>query len=318
MTDQKNGISWTDQTWNPIVGCTKVSAGCLNCWAERMARLHYHADFPNGWDGHVKLFPERLEQPLHWRKPRKIAVGLMGDWTLAPIDFIEKLFRVMISASRHTFQLLTKRADKQEHLVVCAMNRIFGSHWRMPDNIWLGVSVEGQATADERITLLLRTPAAVRFVSAEPLLGEISLEDYDKDLGFPYMGRDYLRVSVNPLTEEIEKPRIDWVIVGGESGPGARPMHPDWVRSLQDQCQAASVPFHFKQWGEWAPCMDDIDCDGGCKRISIAGVEVGYNIGLWRATDFCMRRVGKKAAGHFLDGHEWLEFPSCGKWEKRG
>jgi protein gp37 len=306
-----NKISWTDQTWNPIVGCSKVSDGCQNCWSERAARLHYHDDFPNGWDGHVKLFPERLEQPLHWRKPRKIAVGLMGDWCHEdiPCSFQEQIFRTAISAPQHIFQFLTKRPLIMSQLVPPMMNRICGPHWIMPKNIWLGVSVENQKTADERIPLLLQTPAAVRFVSAEPLLGSIKLTrhhawcpTHDYEGGFC--------TGACP-----DRRYLDWLIIGGESGPGARPMHPEWPRYLNDQCQSVGIPIHFKQWGEWAPLgwqhemprkMDAwIWCDGTFHIVD------GHEMPSDMRGAFLMRRVGKKAAGRLLDDKEWLQFPEA-------
>lgn len=272
MSDQKHGISWTDQTWNPIVGCTKVSAGCQNCWAERMAKLHYHADFPNGWDGHVKLFPERLEQPLHWRKPRKIAVGLMGDLfhNEVPIHFQENVFRTAIYASQHVFQFLTKRADIMAWRIPIIMNRIYGSpeNWRMPDNVWLGISVEDQKTADERIPLLLQTPAVVRFVSAEPLLGPIDIRFRDPgrkpmakataiacpkcegSMSMPVPGGGAAcGVCFNSPGGQGYFPPLDWVIAGCEAINGRLGRHADvdLFRSLRDQCVSAQVPFHLKQ-----------------------------------------------------------------------
>jgi protein gp37 len=290
-TQSKNGISWTDITFNPIVGCSKISDGCTHCWAERQARLHYHDEYPQGWDGHVRLFYERLEQPLHWWKPRKIAVGLMGDLFHDRVlsDFIYEIWYVMRDTPQHTYQILTKRPLR--------MLEWFKRQGYAPlPNVWIGVSVEDQATADERIPLLLQTPAAIKFISCEPLLGPI---DFRKVSGFNRIGLDL---------------RNWWVIVGGESGPGARPMHPDWVRSLRDQCVAASVPFHFKQWGEWAVKSEYVNS----KDFGVLAMDgewfpstTGWN---GRPIDpdtgeAYMIRVGKKAAGHLLDGKEWLQFP---------
>lgn len=286
MSDQKKkkGISWTDETWNPIIGCTKVSFGCDNCWAERMARLHYHADFPNGWDGHVKLFPERLEQPLRWRRPRKIAVGLMGDLFHEDVhySYIRLIFACAMACPQHTFQVLTKRPRRMLDFFNSNSVSVLPVQWPLP-NVWLGVSVENQQTADERIPLLLHTPAAVRFVSAEPLLGPIDLR--------------YSAFNGSDSIQSLEG--LHWVIVGGESGPWARPTHPDWVRSLRDQCVAAGVPFHFKQWGEycWPEQMTEDVWRMVDAQVNLAGIpEEAY-------------RVGKKAAGRMLDGKEWLEFP---------
>lgn len=317
-----NGISWTDQTWNPIVGCSHVSAGCDHCWAERMAKLHYHSKFPNGWSKHGPIsFPERLEQPLHWRKPRRIAVALMGDLfhDAVPDEFIDKVFTMMAFCRRHTFQLLTKRPDRMHayflndrpgHIDYTAgqlMSQDFGymvgsfkclrqpnvaggiEGWPLP-NVWLGVSCENQAAAAERIPLLLQTPAAVRFVSCEPLLGPINLDGDDaEDIHALGCGGDCDCA-----------PKLDWVIVGGETGPGARPMHPDWARSLRDQCRAAGVPFHFKQWGEWRMFPRGSDCllQGNIQSAS-------QDDSLW------FKRLGKKSSGRLLDGREWLEFPEA-------
>jgi len=317
-----SGISWTDQTWNPIVGCTKVSSGCQNCWAERMAKLHYHGDFPNGWDGHVKLFPERLEQPLHWRKPRRIAVGLMGDLfhDSVPDEFIENVFWQIGLAKQITFQVLTKRPERMQRFLsafyryaadqaIVAQTRSdwYGVRYENPpvmpfENLWIGVSVEDQKTADERIPLLLQTPAAVRFVSLEPLLGPVDLRNIAPHDDF--------------WTDSVDTPdpsrKLSWVICGGESGPGARPMHPDWVRSLRDQCVSAGVAFHFKQFGEWVPHGQGVRSERRTWGVIMPdGIfnschEIGHEIGHGGA---CVHLVGKKSAGHLLDGKEWMQFP---------
>ena len=302
-------ISWTDATWNPVVGCTKVSAGCDNCYAIRTA--HRMAANPNPlvsqayagteaggeWTGNVNLLANRLDQPLRWRKPRMIFVNAQSDLFHkdVPDEFIARVFAVMALTPRHTYQVLTKRHGRMRSLlrsdnfrpaVEDAMRGVVAAHrterawhkaWPLP-NLWLGVSVEDQATADLRIPALLDTPAAVRWVSAEPLLGPVDLR---------------LTVAVNEdcrgcsgLLSPAHEPGnhwapgewhgVDWVVVGGESGPGARPMHPDWARTLRDQCQATGVAFHFKQWGEHGP-------DG--------------------------RRVGRRAAGDLLDGRQHHEWP---------
>lgn len=252
MSD-KTGIEWTDATWNPVTGCTKVSAGCDNCYAETIAhRFTGSKAYPNGFQ--VTLRPERLDQPLRWKRPRRIFVNSMSDLFHddVPTDFIAKVFAIMALAPKHTFQILTKRHARMRSVLSSDYFRteVYGHaawwadhlnltlpqpHWPLP-NVWLGVSTESQQWADIRIPALLATPAAVRFISAEPLLGPIEADRYLIDLpededGAPYLGG------------------IDWVIVGGESGPGARPMHPEWARSLRNQCTAAGVPFLFKQAG---------------------------------------------------------------------
>ncbi len=244
------GIEWTDETWNPVVGCTRVSPGCQHCYAERMAkRLSKNPSTPqyagtvddNGrWTGQVNLVESALLKPLSWRKPRMVFVNSMSDLfhESVPDEYIDKVFAVMAQAHHHTYQVLTKRPERitewaaGAHLRMTRCFRNFHDYtesvgpWPLP-NVWLGTSAENQATLDERLPHLLATPAAVRFLSLEPLLGPIDVR-----------GR---------------LDGIDWVIVGGESGPGAQPMHPDWVRSIRDACVEAEVAFFFKQWGEWLP-----------------------------------------------------------------
>lgn len=225
-------IEWTDRTLELVSGCTKVSTGCKNCYAERLANGRLRRFYPDGFSV-VRTHPDRLEQPLHWQKPRRVFVCSRSDLfhKAVPDKFIGQAFEVMAQASRHTFQVLTKRPQrmlaflKGEHAVVaCKGERWYWGPDFFADNIWLGVSVENQEAADERIPLLLDTPAAVRFVSAEPLLEPLILKDIDWHLR-----------------------ELDWVIVGAESGLGARPMDEDWVRSIRDQCVRAKVPFFYKQ-----------------------------------------------------------------------
>ncbi|MCZ7556104.1 MAG: phage Gp37/Gp68 family protein [Bacteroidia bacterium] len=211
----KSSIEWTESTWNPVTGCSKISTGCKHCYAERMAkRLHAmgQANYRNGFE--VTLHRHALELPLRLRKPQVIFVNSMSDLFHedVPPDFILDVFDVMARASQHTFQVLTKRADRLRD--ICDV-----LPW--PENVWMGVSVE-TALYKNRIDALRNVPAAVRFISLEPLLG---------DLG------------------SLDLHRIDWVIVGGESGPGARPMNEEWVLNIKAQCEAQQVPFFFKQWG---------------------------------------------------------------------
>lgn len=275
----KTKIEWATDVWNPVTGCTKVSQGCKHCYAERFAR-RMGKDFSQ-----VELHPERMAAPLHWKKPRRVFVNSMSDLfhERVPDEFIWDILRVAIEAKHHTFLILTKRAER--------MLAFFGrTYWRLsrPDNIWFGVSVEDQRTADERIPLLLKTPVAKRFISAEPLLGAIDL-------------RQYLPLLVDTLDGPKNligyPPMLDWVIVGGESGPGARPMHPDWARSIRDQCQAVGVPFFFKQWGEWT---------AEYPQISMANRASTFQQGS------SFYRVGKRLAGRLLDGVEWSAFPPMG------
>lgn len=211
----RSAIEWTESTWNPLTGCTKVSPGCANCYAERMAkRLQAmgQANYRNGFA--LTMHEQALELPLRWRKPQVIFVNSMSDLFHrdVPLEYIRRVFDVMQRASWHQFQVLTKRAERLEEL---------SPELPWPRNVWMGVSVEN-ADYTWRIDHLRRTGAAVKFLSVEPLLGSLG---------------------------HLDLAGIDWVIVGGESGPGARPLMDEWVIEVRDQCQAAGVPFFFKQWG---------------------------------------------------------------------
>ena len=346
----KTKIQWTDATWNPLRGCARVSDGCRNCYAESVAhrfsgpRMPYEGltrivnSHPT-WTGEVRMIPELLDQPLRWKRPRRIFVNSMSDLfhEKVPDHFIDRVFGAMWAChvcaggqSKHVFQILTKRAkrmrdylrqNRREHWARAAINLagkydpdgIFddianaqGSHPR----VWLGVSVENQATADERIPLLLDTPAAVRWISAEPLLGEINLypssylpcQNYEHVIMDPETGGfeccsqcDYTGIS-----EEIG---IDWIVAGGESGPHARPTHPEWLRSLRDQCKAAGVRFFFKQWGEWIPGSQTSDT--GNQTALVGACQHGHR---WENGAHSWR-IGKKAAGRLLDGVLHDEYP---------
>ncbi len=273
----KSKIEWTDATWNPVTGCTKVSEGCRNCYIERTPVFRMHGrKFQHGTTG-VQLHPGRLDQPLRWKAPRRIFVNSLSDLFHedVPDEFIAAVFGVMAACASHTFQILTKRPERMRtwfrwveskrgdltvalvkkggawpkvdeysaESVLCAycardvlepVSRIKWAPWPLP-NVWLGVSIEDQATADERIPLLLQTPAAKRFISAEPLLVPIDFR----------MGGS----SVPDYAPHRPLPQIDWLIVGGESGPGSRPCNISWIRSIRDQCKAADVRCFIKQLG---------------------------------------------------------------------
>ncbi len=361
----KSAIEWTDDVWNPVVGCSIVSPGCTNCYAMRMAaRLdrmgveHYRGlTQPSKagpvWTGKVALAPESvLLAPMRWRAPRKVFVNSMGDLfhESVPDEWIDRIFAVMALAPRHTFQVLTKRskrmrtwcADSRTAFRVArrivdfrlateraAVEAVAADRWPvkplgddpdMPDNItlhrwplpnvWLGVSAEDQTRADERVPDLLATPAALRFVSAEPLLGAI---DFFKIMArwqdaTPYSQRQHIGLG---------RQLIDWVIVGGESGPRARPMHPDWARGIRDQCKRAGTAFFFKQWGAWAPFIDRDNDDLDWRRdYSVANTQDDFQIlNLAGGTGFhgervhLMKRAGKTANGRLLDGREWNDWP---------
>ena len=337
MSD-KTKIEWTDATWNPVTGCTKVSQGCKHCYAERdWSRLVHMPAFAGRSFTDVACHPERLGQPLHWEKPRRIFVNSMSDLfhEAVPNSFIDQVFAVMAQAPRHLFQVLTKRPERMRSYLSDAHRLERWSDARIPlvsmewgdyplPNVWLGVSVEDQATADERITLLLDTPAAVRWISAEPLLGPVDLqrlaysEDTGEDFG-GWPGFDAVGLWGNGLTGEwssaercgivmrgfeisFRTPKLDWVVVGGESGPNARPMHPDWARCLRDQCAAAGVPFLFKQWGEWSPGYLEHGNDLTYEQIVDAKQHE------W-PEGHCAFRVGKRSAGRMLDGVQHDGYP---------
>ncbi|MEW6210617.1 MAG: phage Gp37/Gp68 family protein [Acidobacteriota bacterium] len=265
----KSKIEWTDASWNPIRGCSRVSEGCRNCYAERVAaRFSGEGQpyeglaemTPSGprWTGEVRLIEEHLEDPLRWKKPRRIFVNSMSDLFHEKLSITHQtdVFEVMAKCPQHTFQVLTKRAD----LMMSRMGQIgVGIAYRLGKqsepgfwplrNVWLGVSVENQKTADERIPFLLRTRAAVRFISAEPLLGPIDLKSF--------LIGNFARKMIErfpdaaPLPQHLQ-PRyapLDWIIVGGESGPGARECNLRWIESIVSQGSAAQVPVFVKQLG---------------------------------------------------------------------
>ncbi len=240
MSDNSS-IEWTEATWNPVTGCTKVSPGCAHCYAETFAErfrgVRGHP-YERGFD--LQLRPERLNQPLEWKRARLIFVNSMSDLFHpdVPFEFIQKVFDTMVHANWHTFQVLTKRSERLAELA---------SQLPWPDNVWMGVSVENQRWTS-RIDDLRKVNAAVRFLSCEPLLGPLKLE----------------------LTG------VHWVIVGGESGPRARRMRPEWAQSVRDQCMLVNVPFFFKQWG---------------------------------AHDASGQRVSKVRSGRLLDGRTWSRLP---------
>lgn len=248
----KSKIEWTEATWNPITGCDKVSPGCKNCYAETFAErfrgVKGHS-YEQGFD--LKLWPERLEIPLQWKKPRTIFVNSMSDLFHKNIDplFIGRVFETMHKAYWHTFQVLTKRADLMREY----MQTEYATE-PPPPNVWLGVSVENQEYADERIPLLLQTPAAVRWISAEPLLGPIAFgkpkEDGTRDPWDSWLEQCTYYCDHDHEGGGHRAGRgIDWVVVGGESGPGARPCRIGWVKDIVRQCKEAEIPVFVKQLG---------------------------------------------------------------------
>lgn len=337
----KTGIEWTDATWNPIIGCSRVSEGCRNCYAEGIAGRFGNGketvysgltQIVNGrpvWTGQIKE-TQQLLQPLSWRKQRKVFVNSMSDLFHQNVtdEQRDRIFAVMFAAGRHTFQVLTKRPQAMldyfsednprytaRKIVDTARAMGISDHVFDCDiyfplmNVWLGVSVENQAAADERIPILLKTPAAKRFISAEPLLGPITFD-----------GR--WQEHPNPAVHFNWLDGLDWVIAGGESGPNARPMHVAWARTLRDESAACEVPFFFKQWGEWLPGLQYEDvhraADPDEAQSKFPCMDWDDELGKWFDTgggwaddlgENAVFRVGKKLAGALLDGVEHKQFP---------
>lgn len=311
----KTTIEWATDVWNPVTGCSKVSEGCRNCYAEGIAKRFWG----NRPFTEVRCHEDRLTEPLHWRKPRRVFVNSMSDLFHPDVPelFVLRVFAVMAMAPQHTFMILTKRPERMKEILASptVQNDVWlmtekglddcAPVWPLP-NVWLGVSTENQQTADERIPLLLQTPAAVRFVSVEPMLGEVYLTNIQVSSGEYENALDLeewedLRDSEEVRSSRMKGNTLDWVICGGESGPHARPMHPDWPRKLRDQCKEAGTPFMFKQWGEWLPNVY------GDKSIPM---NTDFNKTHCHFEDgTAMAKVGKKAAGRLLDGVEHNEYP---------
>lgn len=360
MSD-KTGIEWTRSddgipgaTWNPVRGCSKVSEGCRNCYAMNVAYrfsgpgqpyegLAHKVGGKREWTNKVVCVDAALALPTRWKKPRRVFVNSMSDLFHpdVPEEFILRVFAIMAACPQHTFQVLTKRPHRMWEILSGPDTPIFFEaicddlagelgwchigEWTWPlANVWLGVSAEDQATANERIPWLLQTPAAIRWVSAEPLLGPVDLTRL-KVFG------DGTLNALNGWAEFEDSgpkwgPRLDWVVCGGESGPGARPMHPDWARQMRDQCSAARVPFFFKQWGEFIPRTQveprsdldyavasakewgTLDADGTFLRFTTTWN--GRQEDERDNREVSVNRVGKKRAGRLLDGREWNEYPS--------
>ncbi|MFU2936902.1 DUF5131 family protein [Pseudomonas aeruginosa] len=384
----KTKIEWTDATWNPIRGCSRVSEGCRYCYAETVAARVIAMDRGRGipagqgaydellakggqWNGRIKVVESVMDQPLRWRKPRLIFVNSMSDLfhENVPLEVIDQIFAVMLACAalnnrKHTFQVLTKRPERMreyllsrtpsEHLKTWALagdglvhmqdeNVLFSEHvagllgfdwdengenssgseymaWGYTSklfplpNVWLGVSIEDQAAARDRIPLLLETPAAVRWLSVEPLLGPVDLQHIKLHTGDEF---NALYGWHEPGTMRRVR-GVDWVVVGGESGPNARPMHPEWAFELRDQCAADGVPFLFKQWGEWRPPLDGEEFStamGRTQRVPAFIVAKNGTVHCFESPTTAdgalpMLRVGKQAAGRLLDGQLFDGYPT--------
>jgi protein gp37 len=374
VSDTSN-IEWTDASWNCLAGCEAVSPGCANCYAATMTRrleAMGQADYTGlttkkHFNGTVRCLPDKLSIPLKWKKPRRVFVNSMSDLFHedVPDEFIDRVFATMSLTPQHTYQVLTKRAERmykyiygwpkgmsRGHHIALRRNKDgtalatippthsptgsfedgTGPTVKLPlPNVWLGVSAEDQQRADERIPWLLKTPAAVRFVSAEPLLGPLDISPWlrascsahPKSDGYKCCAGNAPRYA--PLT---------WVIVGGESGPKARPMHPAWVRQIRDQCQQAGVPFFFKQWGAYSyhegiagPVENTIRWEPPIPASAFSGNRLLHwdseNCQFQRpASDATVAdvmgvgsvlaaKVGKHDSGRLLDEMEWSEFPDA-------
>ena len=300
-------IEWTHHTFNPWWGCVKVSPGCEHCYAETFSKRTGHHIWGPAATTQRRLFGNKhWAEPLKWNREAEAAGERHRVFCASMADVFEdhpqliservRLWRLIEDTPHLDWLLLTKRPENTTRMMPTYLHGY-------PRNIWLGTSVENQQQADKRIPELLKVPAAVRFLSCEPLLGLVDIS-----------GRSLDSVWINDINDPLineECNLIDWVIVGGESGPKARPMHPNWARSLRDQCTAAGVAFHFKQWGEWLPF--------GMKQPTwdFEASEYFQNLENRHVTKFefhdpsrrTMYRVGKKAAGRLLDGREWNEYP---------
>jgi protein gp37 len=335
----KTSIQWTDATWNPTRGCSRVSEGCRNCYAESIAarfsdrgpdgaahdkRLPFEGFAvmtPSGprWTGRVELIEDKLGEPLRWRKPRRIFVNSMSDLfhEALPDEAIDRVFSVMALRPQHQFQILTKRPGRMlEWGATVTPDRIDSIieqlsrpefEWPLP-NVWLGVSVEDQATADERIPLLLQTPAAVRFVSYEPALTEIDIERWLYKTCRKY----------DPEIQICDGPNcpgrgVDWVIVGGESGPGARPLEIEWVRSTVRQCRAANVACFVKQLGA-VPLIPEVPVPLNVTGPDAIKMQSAIDREWPAGTHFGNRTGNPKLNGRQVllkdsKGGNWLEWP---------
>lgn len=295
-------IEWTTHTWNPWRGCHKVSQGCKNCYMFR-EQTRYGRN-PNTV---VKAAPGTFNAPLKWGEPAKVFTCSWSDWFIEEADqWRDEAWQIIEQTPHLTYQILTKRPERIE---ACLPERWLWSN--IPKNIWFGISAENQDALQERWPIVQGfahtwNPAVI-FLSLEPLLGPIELNDCLLEIDL--WDEDHMWWT---------RP-VDWVIVGGESGPGARPMHPQWARDIRDQCQQAGVAFFFKQWGEWVPIygdeLDEYGCYSGKEETQLiwGRKECGYYcdevVGHVDHNSWPMKRVGKKAAGRLLDGQEWSQFP---------
>lgn len=351
----QSSIEWTDATWNPTRGCSLVSAGCTNCYAMRQAhRFSGKGQAYEGltrltsngpvWTGDVRLAEDKLEEPLHWKKSRRIFVNSMSDLfheTLSDED-IDRVFAVMALCPQHIFQVLTKRPERMQRYMAeyvmgerrlgdalgerdsLATRLLVAKHgygvemghrppYSAPKHVHLGVSCEDQKTADERIPWLLKTPAAISWVSYEPALGPVDFTS----IRIPLAGESFKTISALDETDELNKGqqrfRLDWIVCGGESGPGARPFDVQWARDVRDQCRAANVPFFMKQMGSrpvdicGTPCVDInsalCQCQNGTRWPIKLGDKKGGNWYEWEK-DLRVRQFPSESHVNVTEGAE--------------
>lgn len=379
-------IEWADKTWSPIIGCDRVSPGCDSCYAINTARIRESNPHPSiaaafagtttrtdagiDWSGQINVLGDRFSQPLRWKKPRRIFVNSLSDLFHQDVSTpdLHLIFGVMAATPQHTYQILTKRHGRMRsllndpsfaHMTYHRAHKVFGlpdtapHTWPLP-NVWLGVSVENQKWADIRIPALTQTPAAVRFLSCEPLLGPVWIADHIWQPCACCEGEDggHDEACARCADSDCDSGHIrklDWLICGGESGRKARPMHPDWARSLRDQCREHHVPFFFKQHGEWGPapfivrvCDPNVGWQGTDAELAAAKADseargaTHVHTGQWHDEDgerqygiheishkpwslervglpdgmAAIRRWGKKRAGRELDGRTHDAFPA--------
>lgn len=315
---------WWEKAWRLVEGCQKVSPGCTHCWSERQAHLRsgnpkMQAQYggvttPDGkWNGKIKLLEQNLKLPLKRKKPTVWAIWNDLFHESVGFEVLLGIFYLISQYPQHIFIILTKRPESAKEFFELVANNYTGKvidhvlPWdilKENSNIWLGVTAENQAQADKRIPILLQIPAAVRFVSIEPMLGPVDLSKILLQKSDGGVNGNKPDITMNALlgwnggANRPERTSLNWVILGGESGPGARPLHPDWARGVRDQCVEAGTPFFFKQWGEWIQSKEPMD---------VRNKKTGSFETL--PAEQCFVKVGKKAAGRILGGLTWEQFP---------
>lgn len=334
-----NMPGYKPETWNPIVGCTKASPACNDCFAERMANrlsgmpktAYYKEVITDGkWNGRTVLAESQLTKPLQWKSPRMVFTVDMGDLfhESVPFVWIDAVFSIMSDNDKHIYVLLTKRPERIVEYYSYKKKINGGIPWKAKDNVWIGVTAENQKKADQRVSTLLTIPAKKRFVSIEPMLGPIDLTI----IKYKVRNTQFITDTLDGTTfRKHDTNKLDWVICGGESGPKARPMHPDWVRSVRDQCASANVPFFFKQWGEWQSYWFNMTSKEVCFKmyssylqftqkdwvnkgdacISLDGklCKTGGDMQQAQYPVAIMQRLGRKNTGNMIDGVRHQNWP---------